>query len=326
MIALPSLKALPASTRWIIYGAVVVAALAVARVAEKPDGQPGTIRARSVTERDPRAEALAAEAARIPELDLGRLTERAPLEAAADLFHTRSWNALAAEEARSNAPPPPPPPAPQAPPLPFAFLGKLIDGEQVTVFLTDGTRNWVVRAGDTIEGGYRVEAIGAGTMTLTYLALGIAQELAIGEATSLLQPASAVATLEPLPAPPQSAPPLPGQVPLLLSAPSRVASGNELIVSLALKPGGAARRARIELAYDASALAAVGAPSADVGRLAVELGGATPLAQVRFRAIAQSSVVTRIGIARAVGTDARGASVSLAAPDSHSVTIVQTGG
>src|SRR3990172_2110113 len=124
-----------------------------------------------------RAPAREGAVARVPELPLERLGERTQRGTEGDPF-----NALVAEEMRRAAPLPAPPPAPQAPPLPFAFLGKLIDADNVTVFLTRGDRNWVVRSGDTIDGTYRVEAIGDRTMTFTYLALDIRQELGIGAA------------------------------------------------------------------------------------------------------------------------------------------------
>ena len=74
---------------------------------------------------------------------------------------------------RRNLPPPPP----QAPPLPFTYLGKMIDGEQTTVFLTRQDRNYVVRLGDTLDGSYRVEKIEEDRVALTYLPLGTEQTL-----------------------------------------------------------------------------------------------------------------------------------------------------
>jgi hypothetical protein len=118
--------------------------------------------------------------------------------------------------------------------------------------------------------------------------------------------------------------PLPGQVPLLLAAPSRVALGNELIVNVGVSPGRAVRDARVEFAYDPKVLAAVGAPAGSAGRVRVALAGpAGPLAQVRFKVIAQSPTDTQIGIESASATDARGARVTLAVPGAHTVAIMQ---
>jgi len=95
-------------------------------------------------------------------------------EAAADLFEAKSW----------YVPPPPPkllpPPPPSAPPLPFVYMGKLIEDGQLTVFLTKQELNYVVKAGDTIDGMYKVEAVSPLIMTLVYLPLNIKQTLMIG--------------------------------------------------------------------------------------------------------------------------------------------------
>jgi hypothetical protein len=310
------------SARWIACGTVLLLAVAAVNVAETPGDPSRVSRVGMDTAHLPAADAPRAEAVRFLELHLERLTQRVGREPVADLFDARPWDALAAEEGRRNAPPPLPPLPPQAPPLPFGFMGKLIEGEEVTVFLTNGARNWVVRAGDTIDGVYRVDDIGDERMTLTYLALQLPQELTIGEKTMRPEPRGTASAVEALPAAPRASALLPGQVPLLFAAPSRATVGTELIVRLALPAGSVARQARIELAYDPAALTAAGVPTPDAGRMVVELGAAAPLAQVRFRVIAQSPTSARIGIVRAVATDAGGRHLSLAAPDAHSVQIV----
>ena len=76
---------------------------------------------------------------------------------------------------RAAGPPPPPP-------VPFAYMGKMLEGGETVVFLTRGDRNYVVRKGATIDGQYRVDAIGPRTMVLTYLPARAKQSLAIGSA------------------------------------------------------------------------------------------------------------------------------------------------
>ncbi|MGH8701652.1 MAG: cohesin domain-containing protein [Burkholderiales bacterium] len=323
--AAPRPALLQASTRWIIYGVVLALALIAIRVTEQPEGQAAAARARTQVEPYRTAGPPAPGAARVPALELERLGQRAQRDTHTGLVNARSWEALEPEEARRNAPLPAPPPAPQAPPLPFAFLGQLVEEGRVTVFLTNGDRNWVVREGDTIDGAYRVEAIADRTMTLTYLALNTRQELAIGSAPPYPRSVGAPSISEALPVAvsPGGGAPLPGQVALLLAAPSRVAAGNALVVSIGLPPGDKARTARVELAYDPKVLAAVDAPATGSGRLTLELSGATgPLAQARFRAIAQSPTNTQIRIENAIATDARGASVAMATPGAHDVAIV----
>jgi len=96
---------------------------------------------------------------------------------------------------RSVQPPPPPrtavvdagpPPAPTAPPFPHAWVGRFND-EAVAVaasgasapasqviaraVLAGPQSTWVVRAGDVIEGQWRIDRIQDRTMSLTYLPL-----------------------------------------------------------------------------------------------------------------------------------------------------------
>ncbi len=78
---------------------------------------------------------------------------------------------------KAKAPPPPPPP--RAPPLPFAYLGKMQDGAAVTVFVSQGGRNLVLHSGDTLP-NYQVEGISASAITFVYVPLGEKQRLTFG--------------------------------------------------------------------------------------------------------------------------------------------------
>ena len=73
----------------------------------------------------------------------------------------------------------PPPPPPRAPPLPFAYIGKMQDGAAVTAFVTQGGRSHVLHSGDTLS-GYRVESITPTDMTFVYLPLNEKQRLTFG--------------------------------------------------------------------------------------------------------------------------------------------------
>jgi len=177
--------AIPVKHRWIFY----LIMLACTLVAVKWAG--GQDRAEvAVAEPLPRADTATVPASRdssateaVPELQLDKLSRRARPTSASDPFEARSWEELARAEARRSAPPPPPPP-PQAPPLPFVYLGKLIEeGGRVTVFLTKQDRNYIVRTGDTIDGVYAVEAAEEERVVFTYLPLGISQTLAFAAPT-----------------------------------------------------------------------------------------------------------------------------------------------
>ena len=69
-------------------------------------------------------------------------------------------------------------------------MGKLVADAATTVFLSRQDRNYVVRAGDTIDGTYRVERIAEDALVVTYLPLKIQQAL----------PFTATATAAPAPA------------------------------------------------------------------------------------------------------------------------------
>jgi len=103
---------------------------------------------------------------------------------AADLFAAQSWLVapviFAEQAALNNAPVVAP--VPTAPPLPFQFIGKLDDSRQLQVFLQNGERLYVVRAGDVIDDVYKVDRISATEMSFVYLPLKFAQTLSVGSA------------------------------------------------------------------------------------------------------------------------------------------------
>jgi hypothetical protein len=102
-----------------------------------------------------------------------------------DLFATQSWyvapvvtaDQQAALDSAAVAPS-----VPTAPPLPFQFIGKLEDSQQLQVFLQNGERLYVVRAGDVIDETYKIDRISATEMSLVYLPLKFAQTLSVGSA------------------------------------------------------------------------------------------------------------------------------------------------
>ncbi len=92
---------------------------------------------------------------------------------AGDLFAPHSWQ-----------PPPPPPPkpaAPKAPPLPFLYLGKVLEGGEILVFLGQGPRTHLLRRGDVLA-EYKIDEITPTQITLVYLPLNEKQHLTFGSA------------------------------------------------------------------------------------------------------------------------------------------------
>jgi hypothetical protein len=71
-------------------------------------------------------------------------------------------------------------PTPAAPPLPFTYIGRYEDQARPLIFLLWGDRLLLVRAGDVIDGTYRVDAISESVLNVTFLPLQIRQILDIG--------------------------------------------------------------------------------------------------------------------------------------------------
>jgi hypothetical protein len=128
-------------------------------------------------------------AANLDDLDLGQLERREKRGRVNDLFAN---NAPPPPPAIRRAPSPPPAPAvvaaaapaepaprPTAPALPFRYLGKLVDGANVSVFLERNQDTLSVPVGGTIAGTYRVESVSESAVVFVYLPLGERQTLAI---------------------------------------------------------------------------------------------------------------------------------------------------
>jgi hypothetical protein len=106
-------------------------------------------------------------------LDIEKLKRAAMSDDAKELFAAKSWYV---------PPPPPPQPKPVAPPLPFVYIGKMIENDGKTlVFLAKQGRIYSVSEGETFDGVYSVDAVKVSQMTLTYLPLHEKQMLNIGE-------------------------------------------------------------------------------------------------------------------------------------------------
>jgi hypothetical protein len=107
------------------------------------------------------------------DIDLTRLQRKPGPAAIVDLF------------APPIAAPPPggaiddAPPAPTAPPLPFTYLGKTVDGDKLTVFVARGEDHYTLAPGQTIDKIYRVEKVTDAAVTFRYLPLGTRQVLSI---------------------------------------------------------------------------------------------------------------------------------------------------
>ncbi len=152
---------------------ILVAALAVTLVAsvvsgrEKPAADiaaPATPAAKIASlEREPATVDLDLSALQRPKKD-----EAKPV----DLFAPEAAPGIAARPGE-------PAKAPAEPPLPFTYLGKVIDDGKLSVFLTTGTTHYSVQQGQTVAKEYRVDRITEAAITFTYLPTGSHKTLAI---------------------------------------------------------------------------------------------------------------------------------------------------
>jgi len=116
----------------------------------------------------------------LPELDLEKLNRAKADETVVNLFTSKSWVGPPPIPAVQLAPVAPvPPPAPSAPALPFVYVGKIVDGDKLVIFLSRQDTKYSVSAGDVIDSSYRVEQVSEGGVVFTYLPLDIKQTLTI---------------------------------------------------------------------------------------------------------------------------------------------------
>lgn len=175
--------ALSSTYRWIVYAIALFATIVAVQWTNSRDDEPSQTMSARAGPPAQEATPAAKSSTRGPEISLDKMTRGRHEEAKDDPFGAKSWEAIAQAEIRRNSPPPPPQP-PQAPPLPFAYMGKLVEDGKTVVFLTKQDRNLIVRNGETVEGAYRVDEIREDRMVLTYLPLQMKQELAFGRTTN----------------------------------------------------------------------------------------------------------------------------------------------
>jgi len=72
----------------------------------------------------------------------------------------------------------PPPPPPSAPPFPYQLIGRLVDGQQTTALLAGPTKALAVKAGDVVDGQWRVEQIHERGLNLIWLPAKLTQTVA----------------------------------------------------------------------------------------------------------------------------------------------------
>jgi hypothetical protein len=107
------------------------------------------------------------------DFDISRLEARAAEAPANDPFAKRSFGApQQAERAALQA-------KPEAPALPFRYMGKVIENGKTEILLLRGDEHFAVAAGGKVGGEYRLDKVTASTLTFTYLPMKTKQNLEI---------------------------------------------------------------------------------------------------------------------------------------------------
>ena len=95
-------------------------------------------------------------------------------ESTTDLFAPHDWN-----------PPPPPveikPAKPEAPPLPYRYLGRWEENGALTMILGHGDQSIPVRSGQILDGQWRIDNISARRIDFTFLPLKTRAHLTLEE-------------------------------------------------------------------------------------------------------------------------------------------------
>ena len=151
--------------------ALIVAALALAAgvVAgrEKPAVELAAEAPRAVQREVQGAAGLSADA----DLDLSVLERRGAAAPQADLFARRSFAPARTRPAAAAAP------APSAPPLPFRYIGQLIEDGRLEIILLRGSEHLTVAEPGALDAEYRVDALSESSIAFTYLPLKSKQTL-----------------------------------------------------------------------------------------------------------------------------------------------------
>ncbi|MCX5509867.1 MULTISPECIES: hypothetical protein [Pseudomonas] len=101
-----------------------------------------------------------------------------------DLFPSQQWTPPQALATVTEQPvvTTPEPAAAAAPTLPFRFIGRMGERDDLQIFLQSGEKLYVVRQGDVIDDTYRLDRVSATELSLVYLPLHQPQTLSVGSA------------------------------------------------------------------------------------------------------------------------------------------------
>ena len=245
-------------------------------------------------------------------------------------FPERTANLTPAPEPRAKPQKPvaasEPAPAPVAPPPPprppFAYVGKLADGNQRYAVLSRDQQVFVVRNGDSLMGRYRVEAVRDEQVLLYSLEYRVVQPLAFtGPAGG---PVGAISST--------TFPAVGGDgVSLMIAAPNQVSMGEQFTLTVSLDTGmrDTLETGTVELRFDPKVLQISGSNSeaAAGGSARLEITGAyvghPAPATVQFIVVAGGPTSTEIRVLPTNIADGEGRNVGVDAPPAHKLRIVR---
>lgn len=122
------------------------------------------------------------------DIALEKLKRSSQKKSGKNIFAAKSWGGTTRRPSQSKgaAVAAPKVATPVAPPLPFSYMGRMVDEEsgKLVLYLSKGDVPYTVSVGDQIDGTYRVEAVTETELTLIYLPLNIKQILTIGDRNS----------------------------------------------------------------------------------------------------------------------------------------------
>jgi hypothetical protein len=220
----------------------------------------------------------------------------------------------------AEAPPAPAPAAPAPPPRPpFAYVGKLADGNQRYAVLSRDLQVFVVRPGDSLIGRYRVEAVREEQVLLFNLEHRVVQPLAFtGPAGG---PVGAISST--------TFPAVGGDgVSLMIAAPNQVSVGEQFTLTVSLDTGmrDTLEAGTVELRFDPQVLQISGAKS-DSGFARLDITGAymghPAPATVQFNVVAGGPTATEVRVVPMNIADSDGRNVGVDAPPAHKLRVVR---
>ena len=93
------------------------------------------------------------------------------------LFQSKSWYVTQPPLKEQKVSLPALPPQPSTPVLPFTYIGRMVDGNSVTLFLEKNNEEYTAKVNDTVDGVYKVSDITDSDAEFIYLPMKITQKL-----------------------------------------------------------------------------------------------------------------------------------------------------